>query len=175
MRIRMLTTIVLGTAILAGSTATWAQRDTPERAGQSARERQMEQTQSRERVISPEQFEVRDRERAQKRDPASAAAQDRDRDQDRRQDQEREPDRDRRQDREHEPDQDRDRDRDRDRVHQDEIFGSQLMTEAERTQYREQMRTATDEQERAQIRARHREEMLQRAQERGVKLEEPTE
>jgi hypothetical protein len=72
-------------------------------------------------------------------------------------------------------DQDRDRDQDRirDRIHQTEVFGYQLMTEQERTRHQEQLRVAASEQERDQIRAEHREEMLKRAQERGIELEEP--
>lgn len=50
------------------------------------------------------------------------------------------------------------------------IFGSQLMTEQERTEHRSLMRTARTEEERAAIRARHHEQMLQRAKERGVTL-----
>lgn len=50
------------------------------------------------------------------------------------------------------------------------IFGSQLMTEQERVEHRNLMRTARTEEERAAVRAKHHEQMLQRAQERGVTL-----
>lgn len=44
------------------------------------------------------------------------------------------------------------------------------MTEQERNQYRNQMRAAKTDEERAQIRAEHHERMQARAQERGVTL-----
>jgi len=50
------------------------------------------------------------------------------------------------------------------------IFGSQLMTEQERIEHRNAMRAARTEEERAAVRARHHEQMVQRAQERGVTL-----
>lgn len=52
------------------------------------------------------------------------------------------------------------------------IFGRQLMTQEERNQYREQLLQAKDDAERQQIRAQHREEMLQRARERNVTLDD---
>lgn len=52
------------------------------------------------------------------------------------------------------------------------IFGRQLMTQEERNQYREQLYQAKDDAERQQIRAQHREEMLQRARERNVTLDD---
>jgi hypothetical protein len=48
-----------------------------------------------------------------------------------------------------------------------------MMTEQERLQYQERMGSAGSEAEREQIRAQHQEEMMKRARERGVKLEEP--
>lgn len=50
------------------------------------------------------------------------------------------------------------------------IFGSQLMTEQERNEHRNAMRSARTDEERSTIRAKHHEQMLQRAQERGVTL-----
>ena len=50
------------------------------------------------------------------------------------------------------------------------IFGSQLMTEQERVEHRNAMRSARSDEERAAVRAQHHEQMLQRAQERGVTL-----
>ena len=47
------------------------------------------------------------------------------------------------------------------------IFGSQLMTEQERVEHRNAMRSARSDEERAAVRAQHHEQMLQRAQERG--------
>ena len=53
---------------------------------------------------------------------------------------------------------------------QDRIFGSQLMTEKERNEYRDRMRLTKTEQERETIRAEHHERMVARARERGVTL-----
>ena len=53
---------------------------------------------------------------------------------------------------------------------QERIFGSQLMTEEERKEHREQMRRAKSDQERAEIRAQHHERMKARAEQRGVSL-----
>lgn len=56
----------------------------------------------------------------------------------------------------------------------DQIYGSQLMTEQERLEYRERLRAATTAEERERIRAEHHERMQERAVERGVTLpEEP--
>ena len=76
---------------------------------------------------------------------------------------------------------DMDRTRDMDRTHdmdqmrtmdqdREMIYGSQLMTEQERNEYRERIRMAKTQQERDQIRAEHHKEMLARAKERGVVL-----
>ena len=51
-----------------------------------------------------------------------------------------------------------------------QIYGYSLMTQSELEQYREQIRSATSEQERDKIRAAHRVSMQQRAKERGVTL-----
>ena len=50
------------------------------------------------------------------------------------------------------------------------IFGSQLMTERERMEHREQMRNASSDEEREQIRNEHHERMKLRAQQRGIEL-----
>lgn len=55
-------------------------------------------------------------------------------------------------------------------VDQPTIYGSQLMTQQERLEYRQRMRSATSTAERAQIRADHHERMQQRAQEMGKTL-----
>ena len=55
---------------------------------------------------------------------------------------------------------------------QEPIFGSQLMTEQERTVHRARMWAAQSDEARDAIRAEHHEQMLVRAQERGVSLPE---
>ena len=50
------------------------------------------------------------------------------------------------------------------------IFGSQLMTQEERLQFRNQMQNATSVEEREKIRIQHRELMLERATAQGVTL-----
>lgn len=50
------------------------------------------------------------------------------------------------------------------------IYGSQLMTPQERSQYRQQLRQAQTVEERDRIRAQHHEEMQARAKERGLTL-----
>lgn len=50
------------------------------------------------------------------------------------------------------------------------IFGSQLMTQEERLQFRTQMQNATSVEEREKIRIQHRELMLERAKAQGVTL-----
>jgi hypothetical protein len=54
-----------------------------------------------------------------------------------------------------------------------DIYGYQLMTERERTEFRERLRAAGTEQERAQIRNEHHAQMQVRAKERGVTLSGP--
>ena len=57
---------------------------------------------------------------------------------------------------------------------QEQIYGSQLMTQQERSEFRDRMRTAKTAEEREQIRKEHHERMKERAAERGVTLtEEP--
>lgn len=53
---------------------------------------------------------------------------------------------------------------------QQQIYGSQLMTEQERNEYRNRMQNAKTEQERAQIRMEHHQRMQDRARQRGVTL-----
>lgn len=54
------------------------------------------------------------------------------------------------------------------------IYGSQLMTEQERLEYRNTLRNAKTSEEREQLRLQHHERMLLRAKEKGVVLpEEP--
>ncbi len=66
---------------------------------------------------------------------------------------------------------DQDRLRDRDRLpDRDTIYGSQLMTPAERNTYRNKMRNLRTVQEREALRTQHHQEMQQRAQERGLRL-----
>lgn len=52
------------------------------------------------------------------------------------------------------------------------IYGSQLMTDREKMQYRQKLRQARTPQEREGIRVQHHLEMLQRAQRMGVTLPE---
>ncbi len=54
-----------------------------------------------------------------------------------------------------------------------DIYGYQLMTERERSDYRERMRSAPTDQERERLRAEHHEQMQERARERGVALSGP--
>ena len=53
---------------------------------------------------------------------------------------------------------------------QEQIYGSQLMTQQERTEYRAKIRTAKTAEEREQIRKQHHERMKKRAADRGVTL-----
>lgn len=53
---------------------------------------------------------------------------------------------------------------------QEQIYGSQLMTQQERTAYRAKMRAAKTQEERERIRAEHHEQMKMRAKEKGVTL-----
>jgi hypothetical protein len=56
----------------------------------------------------------------------------------------------------------------------DRIYGRDLMTDEERTEYRERMRSAGSAEERERLRREHHERMSARARERGVELpEEP--
>jgi len=53
---------------------------------------------------------------------------------------------------------------------QEQIYGSQLMTEQERAEYQAKMRAAKTPEEQEQIRKQHHEQMEARAKERGMKL-----
>lgn len=53
------------------------------------------------------------------------------------------------------------------------IFGSQLMTEQERTEHRAEMRSAKTAEERDKIRAEHHKQMVERAKQRGLTLPDP--
>lgn len=50
------------------------------------------------------------------------------------------------------------------------VYGSQLMTQKERTEYRSKMRDAKSAEEREKIRAEHHEQMKERAKEKGVTI-----
>lgn len=54
----------------------------------------------------------------------------------------------------------------------EQVFGSQIMTQQERLEYRNRMREAATQEEREQIRVQHHEQMRERAKERGVTLPE---
>lgn len=53
---------------------------------------------------------------------------------------------------------------------QEQIYGSQLMTQQERAEYRDNIRAVKTAEEREQIRKQHHERMKERAAERGVTL-----
>jgi hypothetical protein len=53
---------------------------------------------------------------------------------------------------------------------QERIYGSELMSEKERNEYRQQMRNAKTERYREKIRTEHHESMLARAKEHGVTI-----
>ncbi|HET6804995.1 MAG TPA: hypothetical protein VFH59_06060 [Frateuria sp.] len=82
-------------------------------------------------------------------------------------------DRDMMRDRDRGMDRTRDMDRDRASGRMDDgsmMYGWQLMTPAERTTYREKMRTLKTRREREALRTQHHQEMQQRARDRGVQL-----
>lgn len=54
-----------------------------------------------------------------------------------------------------------------------DIYGYQLMTERERSEYRDRMRSAATDQDRERLRSEHHEQMQERARERGVSLSRP--
>jgi len=93
-------------------------------------------------------------------------------------------DRDRMHDRDQARQHSQDRDQDRDRVHDPEhampddrpIYGQQMMSVAERNQYREQLRVlGEDSEEGTHFQAQHREQMQVRAKEQGVNLDDTPE
>lgn len=53
---------------------------------------------------------------------------------------------------------------------EDQIFGSQMMTQQERNEYRSKISTAKTAEERERIRNEHHEQMVERAKARGVTL-----
>ncbi len=53
---------------------------------------------------------------------------------------------------------------------QEQVYGSQLMTQQDRVEYRSKMRAAKTAEEREQIRLEHHERMKERAKQRGVTL-----
>jgi hypothetical protein len=53
-----------------------------------------------------------------------------------------------------------------------QVYGSQLMNEQERLDYRQRLRNAPSEEERQQIRAEHHQRMQERARQMGVTLPE---
>lgn len=55
-------------------------------------------------------------------------------------------------------------------MQQERIYGSQMMTDQERADYRDKMRAAKTVEEREQIRKEHHQKMVERAKERGVTL-----
>ena len=67
------------------------------------------------------------------------------------------------------PTKDQTRDRTKDQT-KDQIYGSQLMTQQERNEYRNRIRSAKTVQEQEQIRSEHHAQMQMRAKERGVTL-----
>lgn len=97
--------------------------------------------------------------------------------QDRTYDQDRQQDRDRVDEKDQQKDQDRDQAKTKDQIQQKDrdIYGYQLMTEQERNEYRERVKTAETNQQREQILAEHREKMQARAKTNGVNLEENAE
>ncbi len=52
------------------------------------------------------------------------------------------------------------------------IYGAEMMTRAEREQYRQSLERAKGEEEAAKVRTRHREQMQKRARARDMKLNE---
>ncbi|MDJ0794516.1 MAG: hypothetical protein QNI98_09750 [Woeseiaceae bacterium] len=76
------------------------------------------------------------------------------------------------------PQHDRDRVKDRTKApenagfNENNIYGYNLMTDAERTAYRERIMNAESRQEREQIEAQHRLEMQVRAKNRNIKIDE---
>lgn len=52
----------------------------------------------------------------------------------------------------------------------EQVYGSQLMTQQERLGYRNRMRQAQTQDERERVRAEHHQQMRERARERGVTL-----
>jgi len=69
------------------------------------------------------------------------------------------------------PDQDRDRLRDRDYLNSpSSLLASTLLTDEERSRFRQQMQQATSDAERTRVRAEHRQQIRERAEEMGVEI-----
>jgi hypothetical protein len=66
--------------------------------------------------------------------------------------------------------QDQSQTRDQQQIRDQDIYGSQLMTPQERTEFRSKMRAAKTVEERERIRKEHHELMKARAKERGITL-----
>lgn len=66
---------------------------------------------------------------------------------------------------------DQDQDREREELRQ-RVYGWELMTDAERNEYRERMRNMRNDEEREAFRLEHHKQMQERARERGVTLPE---
>jgi hypothetical protein len=98
-------------------------------------------------------------------------------DRDRAYDRDRMSDRDRTQDRDrsNDPEQDRDRDRLQDpaSLKSEDIYGNQLMTDAERRQYRDELGDSNTQESRMEFQAQHEQEMQQRALQQGQDLVPP--
>jgi len=62
---------------------------------------------------------------------------------------------------------------DRDRLHDEDIYGGQLMSAEERDRYRERLQNAANDREWARLRAEHQQEIQARARAQGVTLEPP--
>jgi Ni/Co efflux regulator RcnB len=81
-------------------------------------------------------------------------------------------DHDRYKDKDHDKDQTHDRDKDNDKDRDQDIYGEELMSPEERSQYREQMRRMESEEERLKFQAQHREKMDARAKALALEIEE---
>lgn len=122
---------------------------------------------------TPDQDRIRDQDRDQVPDQDRDRLRDQDRDQTPDQDQDRIRDRDRLLDLDGDgvPDRDRDRIRDRDYLNSaSSLLASGLLTDEERTRFRQQMQQASSEEERARIRAEHRRQIRERAEQMGVAI-----
>ena len=109
--------------------------------------------------------------RAQQVDRDRAYDRDRMSDRDRAQDRDRTQD----QDRSDDPDQDRDRDRLQDpaNLKDQDIYGNQLMTDAERRQYRNELAGSNTPESRMETQAQHEQQMQKRALQQGQDLVPP--
>ncbi len=107
-------------------------------------------------------------------DRAQQADRDRSYDRDRMSDRDRTFDRDRTQDRDRsdDPDQDRDRDRLQDpaSLKDQDIYGNELMSDAERRQYRNELGNMNTQESRSELQAQHEQKMQERALQQGQDL-----